>query len=146
VNIVSSGARRRASVRSIVARRSELDLFVLIGKTQTNAVTVAIACGFAGDAGSEVNASGHSIARHTRCCKTALAAILVEAVSFATLCALLLANLFTSILLFLGLLLFLKLAASFTNILLACSSVYLAARANTETTHVERAAERGHSI
>lgn len=145
MHVVGSGARRRASVRSIVARGGELYLFVLSGEPQANG-TGAIACRLAGDGGSNVNASGHSIARNARCCKTALATILGEAMSFATLCALLLANLLTSILLFFCLFLLFKLATSFADVLLASSSVDLAARADTETTHVERAAERGHSI
>jgi hypothetical protein len=50
------------------------------------------------------------------------------------------------VLLFFGFLLLLKLATSFTDVLLAGCGVDLAARAEAEATHIERAAEGRHSV
>lgn len=65
--------------------------------------------------------------------------MLVESVGLSALGTFLLADLLAGVLLLLGFFLLLKLAACFADVLLARGSVNLASRAETETTHIERA-------
>lgn len=139
MHIVGPSTKRVARGRSVVASSSKVDLLVLSSQAQAYAVASVLA----GNSRSNISATGHAITRDARICKAALAAILGEAMG---LCALLLADLVTMVLLLLGFLLFLKLATSFTDVLLAGGSVDLAARTEAEATHIERAAEGRHSV
>lgn len=139
MHIIGPSTKRLAWGRSVVASSSKIDLLVLSSKAQAHAVAGVLA----GNSRSNISATGHAITRDARSCEAALAAILGEAMG---LCALLLADLVTVVLLLLGLLLLLKLATSFTNVLLAGGSVDLATRAEAETTHIKRAAEGRHSV
>lgn len=137
VHIVSSGTGRLPGGDSIVASAGKIDLFVLSAEAQAQAGASVLA----GHARSNVGAGG-SVARDARGSKAALAAVLVEPVGLSALGAFLLADLLPGVLLLLGLFLLLELAACFADMLLARSSVDLASRAETETTHVERATQR----
>lgn len=137
VHIVSSGTGCLPGGDSIVASAGKVDLFVLGAEAQAQAGASVLA----GHAGSNVGARG-SVARDARGSKAALAAVLVEPVGLSALGAFLLADLLAGVFLLLGLFLLLKLAACFADVLLARGSVDLASRAETETTHVERATQR----